>query len=62
MLGEGTGAAANGRIQMAHDPVVAETTRVRDSLEPRFVLADQEERAAAALARFRGGANSGPTC
>ncbi len=39
---------------MAHDPVVAETTRRRDGLEPCFVLPEQEERAAAALTRFRG--------
>ena len=38
---------------MTHDPVVAETTKERDSLEPRFVLPDQEERAAAALDRYR---------
>ena len=38
---------------MAHDPVVATTTRVRDSLEPRFVLPDQEARAAAALDGYR---------
>ena len=39
---------------MAHDPVVATTTRVRDSLEPRFVLADQEARARTALDGYRG--------
>ena len=38
-----------GEQGMAHDPVVAETTRDRDSLEPRFVLPDQEARAAAVL-------------
>ena len=45
---------------MAHDPVVAETTRVRDSLEPRFVLAEQEQRANASLARFRGSTGRRP--
>ncbi len=39
---------------MGHDPIVAETTRERDSLEPRFVLEDQEQRAATALASYRG--------
>src|SRR6202050_3716396 len=39
---------------MAHDPVVAEPTRQRSSLEPRFVIPEQEERASAALSRFRG--------
>ena len=39
---------------MAHDPVVAETTRRRDSLEPCFVLPEQEDRSTAVLARFRG--------
>jgi arylsulfatase A-like enzyme len=38
---------------MAHDPVVAETTRQRDSLEPRFVLPEQERNAAQALAGYR---------
>ncbi len=37
---------------MSHDPVVADTTRQRDSLEPRFVVPEQEERAQAALERF----------
>ncbi len=45
---------------MAHDPVVAETTRMRDGLEPRFVLAEQEQRADAALARFRGSTGRRP--
>ncbi len=39
---------------MTHDPVVAETVRERDSLEPRFVLADQEQRAGSVLERYRG--------
>ncbi len=38
---------------MAHDPVVASTTRVRNNLEPRFVLSEQEDRAGAALDRYR---------
>ena len=38
---------------MGHDPVVATTTRVRDSLEPRFVLPDQEARTAVALEGYR---------
>src|ERR1700734_2143782 len=39
---------------MAHDPVVAETTRQRESLEPRFLIPGHEDRATAALARLRG--------
>jgi arylsulfatase len=39
---------------MAHDPVVAETTRVRASLEPRFVLDGQERQAESALTAYRG--------
>ena len=38
---------------MAHDPVVADTVRIRDSLEPRFVLPEQEARATAALDAYR---------
>ena len=38
---------------MAHDPVVAEATKIRDSLEPRFVLPEQEARAAEALEGYR---------
>ena len=38
---------------MAHDPVVAETARTAEHLEPRFVMAAQEERAAAKLASYR---------
>jgi arylsulfatase len=38
---------------MAHDPVVTDTVRVRDSLEPRFVLPAQEARATAALEAYR---------
>ncbi len=38
---------------MAHDPVVADTVRASDSREPRFVLPDQESRAAAALDAYR---------
>src|ERR1700730_15176991 len=45
---------------MAHDPVVEETVRVRDSLEPRFVLEEQERRADASLARFRGSTGKRP--
>ena len=45
---------------MAHDPVVADTVRERDSLEPHFVLADQDRRAAEALARYRGDAGRRP--
>lgn len=37
---------------MAHDPVVAETTTIRDSLEPRFVIDAQEAAAGAALDRY----------
>jgi len=37
---------------MSHDPVVAATTSLRESLEPRFVLPEQEERVRAALRRF----------
>ena len=46
---------------MVHDPLVAETVRVRDSLEPRFVIDDQEHQADGALARFRGATGSAPT-
>ena len=45
---------AGGKESMGHDPVVAETKRERDSLEPRFVLEDQEQRADTALAGYRG--------
>jgi arylsulfatase len=45
---------------MAHDPVVAETTRERDNVEPRFVLAEQEQRADAALADYRGATGKQP--
>ena len=45
---------------MAHDPVVAETVRVRDSLEPRFVIEDQERQAELARQRFRGAAGKRP--
>ena len=45
---------------MAHDPVVADTVRERDSLEPHFVLADQDRRAAEALAGYRGDAGRRP--
>ena len=38
---------------MAHDPVVATTTRVGEAQEPRFVLPDQEERATRALEAYR---------
>jgi arylsulfatase len=38
---------------MTHDPVVAETTKERDSLEARFVLPDQEQRAAEVLNRHK---------
>ncbi len=38
---------------MAHDPIVAEPARERDSLEPRFILAAQEQRAAASLEAYR---------
>jgi arylsulfatase A-like enzyme len=39
---------------MVHDPVVADTTRRRESLEPCFVIPEQEERAGRVLDRFRG--------
>ena len=45
---------------MAHDPVVAEAVQERDSLEPHFMLADQEARAEAALTGFRGAADRRP--
>jgi arylsulfatase A-like enzyme len=38
---------------MTHDPVVAETRKERDSLEPRFFLSDQERRADKVLDRHR---------
>ena len=38
---------------MAHDPIVTERVRDRDSLEPHFVFAEQEGRAAARLAEYR---------
>ena len=44
---------------MAHDPVVAETVRMADNLEPRFVLDGQEQRAQAALDAYRGGRRQG---
>src|SRR5438128_2270651 len=37
---------------MAHDPVVVDAPRTADHLEPRFVLPEQEERAAARLAAY----------
>ncbi|MCB0976920.1 MAG: arylsulfatase, partial [Acidimicrobiales bacterium] len=37
---------------MAHDPVVAEATKIRDGLEPRFVIPEQEEAATSALDRY----------
>ena len=40
-------------IPMAHDPVVADTVRASDSREPRFVLPEQESRAAASLDAYR---------
>src|SRR6186997_2875194 len=39
---------------MAHDPVVAETVREAEHLEPRFVIESQEEKAAERLAAYRG--------
>ncbi len=45
---------------MTHDPVVAEATRERDSLEARFVLADQEAHAAEVLDRYRGSSGKRP--
>lgn len=39
---------------MAHDPVVAETVREAEHLEPRFVIDEQEQRAAEKLAAYRG--------
>ncbi len=45
---------------MAHDPVVAETVRAAEHLEPRFVLADQEQRAGACLNAYRGAAGKRP--
>ena len=47
--------APQGGPVMAHDPVVAETVQDRRSLEPHFVLAGQEERAAAALDAYGAG-------
>ena len=46
---------------MAHDPVVTETARVRDSLEPRFVLEEQEQRAAPRWPGSAGPPVSAPT-
>ncbi len=40
---------------MAHDPVVASAVRSADHLEPRFVLDEQEARAASKLAAYREG-------
>lgn len=40
---------------MAHDPVVTEAVRAEEHLEPRFVLAEQEARAASKLAGYRDG-------
>ena len=40
---------------MAHDTVVTPAVRSADHLEPRFVLPEQEERAAAKLAAYRAG-------
>ena len=40
---------------MAHDPVVAETVRIADNLEPRFVLDGQEQRSRATLDAYRRG-------
>ncbi|WP_208026754.1 hypothetical protein [Rhabdothermincola sediminis] len=45
---------------MAHDPVVAETVREADHLEPRFVLPDQEARVAARLDAYRGATGKRP--
>ncbi|WP_208027658.1 arylsulfatase [Rhabdothermincola sediminis] len=45
---------------MAHDPVVAETVREADHLEPRFVLPDQEARVAAKLDAYRGATGKRP--
>jgi len=44
---------------MAHDPVVAETVRDRDSLEPHFALPEQEARARARLDAYRAGGVAG---
>jgi len=44
---------------VAHDPIVTERVRDRDSLEPHFVFAEQEGRAAARLAEYRA-AGGGP--
>jgi arylsulfatase len=37
---------------MAHDPVVADAVRIADHLEPRFVLSEQDARAAERLAAY----------
>jgi arylsulfatase len=39
---------------MAHDPVVAPTTRSAENLEPRFVLDQQEKHATARLSSYQG--------
>jgi len=44
---------------MAHDPVVAETVRTAENLEPRFMLDGQEQRAQAALEAYRAGGPGG---
>jgi arylsulfatase len=44
---------------MTHDPVVAETVRLAEHLEPRFVLEEHEQAAEAKLAAFRAG-GAGP--
>ena len=45
---------------MVHDPVVAETVRSADHLEPRFVIDAQEQAAAVRLAAFRGASGKRP--
>ncbi|MGZ8752960.1 MAG: arylsulfatase [Acidimicrobiia bacterium] len=44
---------------MTHDPVVAETVRQAEHLEPRFVLEEHERSAEAKLAEFRGAGSRG---
>src|ERR1700689_3994076 len=45
---------------MAHDPVVAEAVGERPSLEPHFVLDQQEQRAASLLSAYRGPSGKQP--
>ena len=45
---------------MVHDPVVAETVRSADHLEPRFVLEAQEAAGTARLNAYRGASGKRP--